>query len=535
MALGVAGVVAAPVLIVFANVFLPSNGAWSHLAATVLPGYVTNTLLLMIGVAAGAIVIGTGTAWLVTMCRFPGSRVFELALLLPLAMPAYIMAYAYTDFLQFVGPVQTTLREITGWGRGDYWFPDIQSLGGAIAILTLALYPYVYLLARTAFLEQSVCVLEVSRTLGRGPWAGFARVALPLARPAIAAGTALVLMEAVADFGTVQYFGVDTFTTGIYRTWFGMGNKVAAAQLASALMVFVLVALALERLSRGGARYHHTSQRYRPIAPARLHGAPAVFAWLACLAPFLCGFVIPVLIFVEMSLDGGDPFFGARFLGYAGNSLTLAGLGAALTVLAALVLAYGLRLAPSAATRISARVASLGYAIPGSVIAVGMLIPLARIDNTVDAFMRESFGVSTGLLLSGTIMALLFAYLVRFLAIALNAVESGLGRITPAMDEAARTLGAGAGAALRRVHAPMMRGTLLTAAILVFVDIMKELPATLIIRPFNFDTLAIRVYQLASDERLAQASTGALAIVAAGLLPVLILSAMIARARPGAK
>ena len=534
-AVAIAAIVAAPVLIVFANIFLPSQGAWTHLASTTLPNQVANTLLLMLGVGLGCVAGGVTAAWLVTMCRFPGSRALEWALLLPMAMPAYIMAYAYTDLLQFAGPLQTALRELMGWQRGDYWFPDIHSLGGAIAILTLALYPYVYLLARAAFLEQSVCAIEVARTLGHGPWATFFRVALPLARPAIAAGAALALMEAAADFGTVEYFAVDTFTTGIYRTWFGLGNKVAAAQLAAALMGFVLLVLVLERLNRGEARYHHTSRRWQRIVPASLTGGRAAAALTVCAAPLLFGFVLPSAALLNLSIEGGDPLFGRRFLTYAANSFILAGLGAAVTVLAALVLAYAMRLHATPAIRIAARIAGLGYAIPGSVIAVGMLIPLATFDNIVDSWMRATFGLSTGLLLSGTLVAILVAYMARFLALGLNAAESGLTRITPSMDEAARTLGASPAATLARVHAPILKGSVLTGAILVFVDVLKELPATLIIRPFNFDTLAIRVYHLSSDERLAQASTGALTIVAVGLLPVIFLSLMIARSRPGGR
>jgi iron(III) transport system permease protein len=534
-ALAIAAMVAAPVVIVFAHFFLPSEGAWTHLASTTLPAQIANTVLLTSGVAIGCVVIGVAAAWLITMCRFPGDRFFEWAMLLPMAMPAYIMAYADTNLLQFAGPVQTALRELMGWRRGDYWFPEIQSLGGAIAILTLALYPYVYLLARAAFLEQSVCAIEVARTLGHGPWATFFRVALPLARPAIAGGAALALMEAAADFGTVQYFGVDTFTTGIYRTWFGMGNKVAAAQLAATLMLFVFLILAAERLSRGEARYHHTSRRYSRIVPVRLHRFYAAGAVLICTLPLLLGFAMPVATLLDMSFHGGDPLFGGRFLDYARNSAILAGLAAVITVAAALVIAYGLRMRPSPMTRGAARVASMGYAIPGSVIAVGMVIPLATIDNFIDGVMRSGFGIGTGLLLSGTIMAVLFAYVARFLAIGLNAVESGLSRVTPSMDEAARTLGAGSLGTLARVHIPILRGSMLTAAILVFVEVLKELPATLIVRPFNFDTLAIRVYNLASDERLTEASTGALTIIAVGLIPVVILSLMITRSRPGGR
>jgi iron(III) transport system permease protein len=533
-AFAVAALVAIPVLVVLASVVEPAGAVWAHFWATTLPGLIRTTLVLVLGVAVGTAVLGTGAAWLVTMCRFPAARQLEWLLLLPLAMPAYIMAYAYTDALTFAGPVQTALRATFGWRHGDYWFPDIQSLGGAITMLVLALYPYVYLLARAAFLEQSVCVLEVSRTLGRGPWGAFGRVALPLARPAIAGGVALALMEALADFGTVQFFGVDTFTTAIYRTWFGLGDPRAAGQLAAVLMLLELGLVVLERLSRGRARYHHTSRRYRPLPRPRLASLPAALAIVACALPILLGFVVPAGILLDMALTGGDPLFGPRFLGFAANSFLLAGAAAVLTVGAALLVAYGQRLALSAAMRAAARLAGLGYALPGSVIAVGILIPFATLDNWIDAWARQHLGVGTGLILSGTVIALLYAYMARFLAVALNAVEAGLGKITPSMDAAARTLGRGPGATLAQVHAPIMVGSLATAAILVFVDVLKELPATLIVRPFNFDTLAIRVYSLASDERLAQSSTSALCIVAVGLVPILILSRMLARSRPGA-
>jgi iron(III) transport system permease protein len=531
--LAIAALVALPVLIVASRIFADTGGVWSHLASTVLPYYLANTTKLVLGVGLGTLVVGTGTAWLVTMCRFPGSRVLEWALLLPMAVPAYVMAYAYTDLLQFAGPVQGALRAAFGWRYGDYWFPEIRSTGGAIAMMTFVLYPYVFLLARAAFLEQSVCVLEVSRTLGRGPWSSFFRVALPLARPAIAAGLALALMEVLADFGTVQYFAVDTFTTGIYRTWFAMGQPVAAAQLAAVLMLFVLVLVVVERRSRGAARYHHTTGRYRRLPSRRLTGLRAAAAFAACALPLAIGFLVPGGVLLRLAVTKGDPLLGPIFLDLAGNSLTLAALTSAIAVALAVVLAYGLRLHPSPVLRGAVRVAAMGYAIPGSVIAVGVLIPFARLDNTLDAFMRDQFGISTGLLLSGTIAALVFAYLVRFLAVSFNTVEASLGKIRPSMDHASRVLGASPTGTLRRVHAPMMRGSLLTAGLLVFVDVMKELPATMIVRPFNFETLAVRVYRLASDERLAEASTAALTIVAVGIVPVILLSLSITRSRPG--
>jgi iron(III) transport system permease protein len=531
--LAIACLVAMPVVVVLSRVLIPTDGVWEHLASTVLPYYLTNTAQLVLGVGLGTLVIGVGTAWLVTMCRFPGSRVLEWALLLPMAVPAYVMAYVYTDLLQFVGPVQTTLRDVMGWTRRDYWFPEIRSLGGAVVMLTLVLYPYVYLLSRAAFLEQSVCVLEVSRTLGRGPYRSFFGVALPLARPAIVAGLALVLMEVLADFGTVQYFAVDTFTTGIYRTWFAMGQPVAAAQLASVLMLFVLALLLVERWSRGAAKFHHTTSRYRTLPSYRLRGLRGAAALIACLLPLLLGFFVPGVALVRLAMEEGDALLGQMFWRLATNSVLLASLTAALAVTLALVMAYGLRLRPSPVLKAAARVASMGYAVPGSVIAIGVLIPFARFDNALDAFMVEHFGISTGLLMSGTIGALIFAYLVRFLAVSFNTIEASLGKIRQNMDHASRILGQTASSTLRKVHAPLMLGSLLTAGLLVFVDVMKELPATMIVRPFNFDTLAVRTYQLASDERLAEAAAPALAIVAVGIIPVILLSLAITRSRPG--
>jgi iron(III) transport system permease protein len=530
LALALALAVALPVLVVFASVLVPAGEIWRHLAETVLWDYLINSALLAAGVGLGVITIGVGAAWLVSMCDFPGRRLFEWALLLPFAVPTYIIGYTYTDLLQYAGPLQTLLRDTMGWGRADYWFPQIRSLGGAVVVMSLVLYPYVYLLARASFLEQCSCMLDVSRTLGRGPWSSFFEVAVPLARPAIAGGVALALMEALADFGTVQYFGVNTFTTGIYRTWFALGEPVAAAQLAAALMMLVLLLLAAERWSRGLARYQHTAQsRLRPCF--KLRGAWGLAACAACAVPIALGFGVPVLDLLVMALHRGDRLLGGIFVELAWNSFGLAALAAAMITGFAIVVAYALRLRPTPVMRAAARVASLGYAIPGAVIAIGVLLPFAHVDNAVDVWMRGTFGISTGLLLTGTIGVLLFAYLVRFLALALNAVEAGLGKINRNLDDAARILGRSPGGTLARVHVPLIWSSVLTAVILVFVDVLKELPATLILRPFDFETLAVRVYRFAADERLAEASTAALAIVLVGLLPVILLSRAIARSR----
>jgi iron(III) transport system permease protein len=529
----IAALVAIPVVVVMASVLVPAGEVWRHLADTVLTGYVVNTLVLMLGVGVGTLVIGVATAWLVTMCRFPGHAVFEWALLLPLAVPTYAIAFTYGGLFEFAGPVQTGLRETFGWGRSDYWFPEVRSLGGAILVMSMVLYPYVYLLARAAFLEQSVCVIEVSRTLGRGPWRGFLEVALPLARPAIAGGVALALMEALSDFGAVKHLAVATFTTGIFRTWFGLGEPIAAAQLSAVLLLFVLALIVLERGMRGGRKFHHTSRRYRALPRYELSGGRALVAFLACFSPIFLGFLLPGGQLVAWTAETAHAVVNFDFLVLAGNSIMLAAVAATVAVGAALLLAYGQRLKPGPVLGIAARVASMGYAVPGAVIAVGVLLPFAWLDNQVDGMMRSTFGVSTGLILSGTLVALVFGYLVRFLAISFNTVEASLGKVTPTMDGAARTLGLGAGATLRRVHVPIVSGSLLTAGLLVFVDVMKELPATLIMRPFNFNTLAVRAFELAEDEQLAESAPAALSIVGVGIVPVILLTVAIARSRPG--
>ena len=532
MAIVLAGAILVPIAAVVSNVFFHGGAAWAHLVDTVLPGYLLNTAALLIGVAYGVISIGVLSAWLVTAYRFPGHRLLEWALILPLAVPAYVMAYAYTDWLQFSGPVQTMLRELTGWRAREYWFPEIRSLGGAMAVLSFALYPYVYLLARASFLDQSRASSESARLLGYGAWGAFFKVALPLARPGIAAGTALALMEALADFGAVSYFSVQTFTTGIYRAWLSLGDAVAAGQLASCLLAFVAMVLLIERVSRGKARYHNVTVRER-APPQRLRGFPAFAAFCACFAPLLFGFVLPVGILSKLAWEDGG-VFGTRLLTLVGNTFTLAGTTAVIAIVAATMMAYAGRVCRSTLVAGANRTAGLGYAIPGAVIAVGILIPLGRLDNMLADWLYAQFGVKTGLLFTGTVAALLYAYLVRFLAIALQTVEAGLVRITPSMDDAARSLGLGPGATLARVHAPMLWGSLLSAALLVFVDVMKELPATFAMRPFNFDTLAVEVYNLTKDERLGEAAVPSLIIVAIGLVPLIVLSRqMSGRSRSG--
>jgi iron(III) transport system permease protein len=447
--------------------------------------------------------------------------------MLPLAMPAYVMAYAYTDWLQFTGPVQSTLRSLTGWEARDYWFPEIRSLAGAAAMLAFALYPYVYLIARTAFNEMPRSAIEAGRLAGYGPWGAFFRVAVPLARPAIAAGASLALMETLADFGTVSYFAVEVFTTGIFKAWLSMGDSVAAAQLSTCLLAFVVVLLALERTNRGRAAYHGIAPR-KPAPPSRLYGWKASAAALACGAPVAFGFVLPAVLLGHLAWNetGGS---GARLLALVGNSFSLAGSTALIAVLLALVMAYAARISRSRLVAAVNRWVSLGYAVPGAVIAVGVLVPLGRLDNLLGDWLEALLGIKTGLLLTGTVVALVYAYLVRLLAVALQTTEAGLAKITPSMEDASRSLGETPARTLLRVHAPLLTPTLATAALLVFVDVLKELPATFALRPFNFDTLAIEAYNLAKDERLAEAGIPSLIIVAAGLVPVILVSRRLVR------
>ena len=535
-ALGLAaGLVAAlcllPMLAVALAALTGGTDTLAHLAGTVLGRYTLTTLVLVLVTGSGAFAIGTACAWLVTMTRFPGRRALEVALVLPLAFPAYVLAYAYTDVLDHPGVVQTTLRALTGWGPRDYWFPEIRSTGGAAAMLTLVLYPYVYLLARAAFLQASGSAFVAARALGASPTGAFLRVSLPMARPAVAAGVLLVVMETIADFGTVAHFGVQTFATGIYQSWFSMADRAAAAQLALGLLAFALLVAGLERATRAERPSVPAGRRHEVAAPMVLRGPARWAAPALCAVPVSLGALIPAAVLLEMGLGSQQDLLSDRYLGFLRNSVTLAGAASLVTVLAAVAVGYAQRLRPGPATGAAAGVARLGYAVPGGVIAVGLLVPFAALDNAVDALMREHFGISTGLLVTGSIWLLVAAYAIRFLAAALGAYEGGQATVNPNMDAAARALGAGPMGTLRRVHLPILTPSLLTAALIVFVDVMKELPATLIMRPFNFDTLAVQAHRLASDERLEGAAVPSLVIVAVGLLPVALICRQVGRWR----
>ena len=530
---GIAYAVAAACLLPMVAVVLAAvtggTDTISHLLETVLPRYLMTTAVLVILVSVGTFSIGVGAAWLVTMTRFPGVRFLEIALVLPLAFPAYVLAYAYTFILDHPGIVQTTLRDVTGWGPRDYWFPEIRSTEGAAVMLILVLYPYVYLLARAAFLQQSATAFLAARALGNGPWSSFWRVSLPMARPAIAGGVLLAVMETIADFGTVAYFGVQTFATGIYTSWFSMADRAAAAQLALCLLGFALVMAVTERTQRGKAKYYQAGKQHAALPTAQLKGWRSAAAFILCAIPVSLGFLLPVVILVQMGLESEQNLLSRRYVGFIQNSLTLAGTAAVLTVCAAIAVGFYQRLRPGRGSATAAYLARLGYAVPGGVIAVGLIVPFAGFDNALDAWMRETFDISTGLLVTGSIWLLVAAYMVRFLAAALSAYEGGQSTVHANMDAAARSLGQTPLGTLRRVHLPILTPSLLTALLIVFVDVMKELPATLIMRPFNFDTLAVQAFRLASDERLEGAAVPSLVILAVGLLPVILICRQVGR------
>ncbi len=521
-----------PVLAIAYLAFYPEENIWPHLLSTSLPGYITNTLILMAGVGVSVLITGVSTAWVVTHYEFPLRRQFEWMLLLPLAFPAYVIAYIYTDLLEFAGPVQGALRGVFGWELArDYWFPNIRSMGGGIFLMGLVLYPYVYLLARAAFLEQSQSLFEASRMLGHRPFKAFYTIALPMARPAIAVGVSLALMETLNDFGTIDFFAIRTLTAGLYDVWLGMGNLGGAAQISCTMLTFVILLVSLEYFGRRRQRYFQSAQRFQHKQRIQLSGRKAWWLSLICALPITLGFLLPLILLGQLAIDYFDRSWTVEFRRYAFNSVMLSTIAALLAVLVGLLIAYTRRLhQKSKKILIASRLASLGYAVPGAVLAVGVIIPFAALDNWVDAMAREWFGFSTGLILSGTIFAVIFAYVVRFLAVSIGSIESSMSKVSDSMDMAARTLGYPPGQVLTKFHLPLIKGGLLTAGMVVFVDSMKELPATLILRPFNFETLATYVYQFASDEMIGESALGSLFIVLVGLLPVIVLSRTISRA-----
>ena len=500
---------------------------WQHLLNSVLPSYIVNSLILVTGVCLGVTLVGTCTAWLIANCRFPGHKVFGWMLILPLAMPAYVMAYVYTDFLEYSGPLQTALRLIFSWeNSNEYWFPEIRSHGGAIVLLSLVLYPYVYALARAAFSAQAPSLLEAGRMLGHSPMKVFFSVSLPLARPAIVVGVTLASMETLSDFGTVDYFAVRTLTTGIFDVWFGMENQSGAAQIALVLLTFIILLVWLERTSRKKQRVNANS-RINSTLRLELKGWRSALAIICCGLPILFGFLLPAIILAIYSSYSFNLFKYGDYLAYTGNTLFLATGSAVLCMMLGIFIGYSQRLSSHWSVKLATRISTIGYAIPGAALAIGLIISFGAMNEFLNT-LSDHFSLSAqSFFLSGGVVALFFAYTIRFLAISVGSVESGLEKITPNMDMASRTLGSGPFSTLCRIHIPLLRPALIAGSILVFVDTMKELPATLILRPFNFETLATFVYQYASDELLVECAPAALTIVLAGILPVILLNAAI--------
>lgn len=525
----VAGLAALPLLVLAGVAVAPRSfdGAspWQHLLGTVLPTSAWTTFKLMAGVGALTAVIGVTTAWLVAACRFPGRGFVEWALLLPLAIPTYIVAYAHVEVTDYTGPIQSAIRWLFGFHSArDYWFPEIRSLPSAIFVMGLVLYPYVYMTTRAMFQLQSASTLEVARTLGAGPWRVFFRVALPLARPAIAVGVSLALMECLNDIGAVEYLGVKTLTFAVYDTWLNRSNLAGAAQIACLMLGVVLLLVWAERHGRRDQRFHHAASKARPLAGYRLTGWPAALALAACLVPVVMGFGVPVLVLADYASRRLEVLQDPGILRAAGHSLLFASVAAVLTVAIGLLLAYAVRIAPTRTIRALARASSVGYAVPGAVLAVGILLPLTFLDNRLNALAAAVVGTGTGLLLVSSGVGLVYAYVVRFLAVSIGSIESGLAKISVHLDMAARTLGRTSERTLVEIHLPLLRPVLVSAGLLVFVDVMKELPATLLLRPFNVETLATWVYVQASREAIGDAAPVALAIVLVGLLPLVVLS-----------
>ncbi|WP_421349823.1 ABC transporter permease [Aeromonas veronii] len=511
-----------PVIALLFSAFSAEGELFRHLADTVLLDYLGNTLGLVVGVVLLSLLFGVPTAWLVAMCQVPGRRALQWALMLPMAMPSYIVAYVYTDLLDYSGPLQAGLRALFGWNSpADYWFPAIRSLGGAAWVLALVLFPYVYLLTRASFLEQSVSLIHSSRLLGCTPWQSFRRLSLPLARPAIMVAVSLVAMETLADFATVHFFAINTLTTAVYDTWLGYGSLATAAKLSCLMLLAVVLLIALERRSRSRQQVFQKSMGHEQPLRYPLKGMSRALAALWCWGLVLAGFGLPFVILLDYGVRYFELSWTPEFVRFAGNSLVISALTALLAMGIALLLGFFRRLDGGFKSLLPLRMAAMGYAMPGTVLAIGVLVPLTALDFAINDLADWLGRQGPGLLLTGTITAIVFGYLVRFVAIAIGSVESSMGKISPSLDMAARSLGQGDGGMLRRVHLPLVRRGLFAGAMLVFIESMKELPAALLLRPFNFDTLATHVYQFVSDEMLERGALGAIVIVLVGLLPLI--------------
>jgi iron(III) transport system permease protein len=512
--------VAVPLLVVFSGWLQPSTEVWSHLAETLLSQLFLNTIKLVFGVGLGVMLLGVSLAWLTARCDFPGRKLFDWMLMLPLAIPAYVMAFVAIGLLDFSGPVQTALRE--WFGAGNFWFPEIRSTGGVIFVMVLVLYPYVYMLARTAFLTQGRSTLEAAQTLGYGPLGVFWRVALPMARPAIVAGTSLALMETLADFGTVATFNYDTFTTAIYKAWFGFFSLQAASQLASLLLLFVFLSLMTERFTRKRADYHDTMRSGK--TPRFIFKGWRGWGLTTLLGLFFSlAFLLPFAQLCLWAFEAVSEELDARYVELLYHTLVLGLLAALVTTAGALVIGFARRYQRDGLTSLTATIATLGYALPGSVLAVGIMIAVTQADNLIHAILASLGSATTGQIFGGSVFALVLAYVIRFMAVAHGPVETGLSRIKHSLPEAAQTLGATPRHVLTKVYLPLLRPGLLTAMLLVLVDTMKEMPATLLMRPFGWDTLAVRIYEMTSEGEWERAALPAITLVMVGLLPVILL------------
>ncbi|BDX06252.1 ABC transporter permease [Planctobacterium marinum] len=514
---------ALPAFVVLGSWLLPQWDSWAHLADTVLAGYIQNSLVLAFGVGITSGALGTWCAWCVSQYQFPLVNHVRWMLFLPLAIPPYIMGYLYTGVLDFSGPIQRQLRDITGLSYGEYWFPDVQSMPGAIFVLSLVLFPYVYGLAYVAFTSQSRSLLQVAQNHGLNGWQYFIKVSLPLALPAILTGILLTMMESLADFGTVEYLGIATFTTGIFRTWFGMNQPLVAAQLSAGLVCFVLFLFWLEKRVRERQRFYQNNQQNERLS-RQISKTNALLVLSSLLLIMTLSFFVPLLRLVSWSwlVFKQSTEFG-ELLALVTNSVLVAGFAAVVIMAIALLFGYALRNKPNKLLSFVSSIAVTGYAFPGAVIAVGTVIVLGKADLMLNEFLGSVFNWQPGLVFSGTLVALLFAYSIRYLTVGFQHVNNGLNRISPSFDQAGKTLGESDYGVLRKIHFPILKSSLLVGGLMVFVDVLKELPATLILRPFNFDTLAVKTYELASDERLTDASLPALLIVMAGILPVWVI------------
>jgi iron(III) transport system permease protein len=521
----IAAIILIPIMAVIYMAFYPTENIWPHLISTTLPRYLLNSLVLMMATGLLAGIMGVTAAWLVAMKEFPGRKLLEWALLLPLAIPTYIGAYALVDFWEYAGPFQTMLRDVMGYSlASDYWFPETRSRGSAIIVFSFSLYPYVYLLARSAFREQSPSALETARALGCGPWACFWKVGLPLARPAIVVGIAIVMMETLNDFGAVEFFAVQTLTTGIFTVWLEASNSGGAAQIATVMLSLILILLMLERMGRKQSRFHQLSKHTRPPAREALSKRAACGASALCTLMIGIGFVMPFAIMLNHALNDINLWTDADLWSAALTTIWVGGIAATVTVAGGVVLIYAVRMSNVKWLRFLLPVTAIGYAAPGAIIGLGILIPMAAFDNMIADWIEAATGIDIGLLITGTATAVILAYCVRFFAIAFGAVDGALGRITPSISMASRSLGQTAGGTLKRIHYPMMRGSLLTAGLLIFVDSTKELPATLLLRPFGFDTLATHIYGFASLEDIKGAAPGSIVVILVSLIAVAVVS-----------